>query len=163
VVAAQRLAECAATLGEEQLEVVVDTAADPAGEDAARQSMERTLRWACRARGRFLALRDGPVPGVASQLKCRGQVIETTKKVTYEVILKERGYRPEPYVIADALMYADGKPIVEITNLCLRLTGTSREELSDLWKIAQTQAAKQATSLASAAAAPSWSHHFCEH
>ena len=29
--------------------------------------------------------------------------------------IKEIGYRPEPYVIVDALMYADGKPIVEIT------------------------------------------------
>src|SRR4029077_6614295 len=32
--------------------------------DLARRSMERTLRWARRARDRFLALRDGPVPGV---------------------------------------------------------------------------------------------------
>ena len=34
-----------------------------------------------------------PVPGVASQLKCRGQVIETTRKVHYEVSIKELGYR----------------------------------------------------------------------
>ena len=52
-----------------------------------------------------------PVPGVASQLKCRGQVLASTKVVTYEVSIKEIGYGPEPYVIADALMYADGKPI----------------------------------------------------
>jgi len=31
-----------------------------------RASMERTLRWACRARDRFLALGDGLVPGVIS-------------------------------------------------------------------------------------------------
>ena len=53
--------------------------------------------------------------------------------VTYEVTIKELGYRPEPYAIADALMYADGKPIVEITDMSLRLTGTSREELERLW------------------------------
>ena len=60
------------------------------------------------------------MPGVASRLKCRGQVIATTRTVTYEVSIKELGYRPEPYAIADALMYADGKPIVEITDMSLR-------------------------------------------
>ncbi len=74
-----------------------------------------------------------PVPGVASRLKCRGQVIATTKQVIYEVTLKERGYRPEPYVIVDALMYADGKPIVEITDMSLRLTGLTRESLRATW------------------------------
>ena len=57
------------------------------------------------------------MPGVHSRLKCRGQVIATTKMVTYEVTVKELGYGPEPFCIADALMYADGKPIVEITNM----------------------------------------------
>ena len=61
------------------------------------------------------------MPGVASRLKCRGQVIESTRMVTYEVAIKELGYGPEPYAIADALMYADGKPIVEITDMSLRL------------------------------------------
>ncbi|MCM2265701.1 MAG: type I polyketide synthase, partial [Desulfuromonadales bacterium] len=74
-----------------------------------------------------------PVPGVASKLCCRGQVLETTKVVTYEVTIREIGYRPEPYVIVDALMYADGKPIVEITSMSARLTGTTREELEAMW------------------------------
>ena len=69
-----------------------------------------------------------PVPGVASQLKCRGQVTAATRTVTYEVTLKERGYRPEPYAVADALMYADGKPIVEIGNMCVRFTGLDAGE-----------------------------------
>src|SRR5262249_52911061 len=47
-----------------------------------------------------------PVPGVNSRLKCRGQVTASTKTVTYEVTVKELGYRPEPFCIADALMYA---------------------------------------------------------
>jgi acyl transferase domain-containing protein/3-hydroxymyristoyl/3-hydroxydecanoyl-(acyl carrier protein) dehydratase len=75
-----------------------------------------------------------PVPGVASQLKCRGQVLDTTKLVTYEISIKEIGYGPEPYVIADALMYADGKPIVEITSMSLRYAGATRESFVSLWK-----------------------------
>jgi len=74
-----------------------------------------------------------PVPGVASQLCCRGQVLESTKVVRYEVTVRELGYRPEPYAIVDALMYADGKPIVEITNMSARLSGTDRETLEELW------------------------------
>jgi acyl transferase domain-containing protein/3-hydroxymyristoyl/3-hydroxydecanoyl-(acyl carrier protein) dehydratase len=74
-----------------------------------------------------------PVPGVASKLCCRGQVLESTKVVTYEVTIREIGYRPEPYVIVDALMYADGKPIVEITGMSARLTGTTMEQLQALW------------------------------
>ncbi|WP_227254789.1 hypothetical protein [Frigoriglobus tundricola] len=74
-----------------------------------------------------------PVPGVNSRLKCRGQVLPTTRTVTYEVTVKELGYRPEPYCLADALMYADGKPIVEITNMSLRMSGLSRERLEAVW------------------------------
>ncbi len=74
-----------------------------------------------------------PVPGVASVLKCRGQVTAATRTVTYEVILKERGYRPEPYALADALMYADGKLIVEITNMSVRVTGLTREMIAANW------------------------------
>ncbi|MCK4502575.1 MAG: type I polyketide synthase, partial [Desulfuromonadales bacterium] len=55
-----------------------------------------------------------PVPGIGSGLKCRGQVVATTKTVTYRVSIKELGYRPEPFAIVDALMFADGHPIVEI-------------------------------------------------
>lgn len=75
-----------------------------------------------------------PLPGVASGLRCRGQVLETTKVVTYEVTVRELGYRPEPYVICDALMYADAKPIVEITNMSARLAGTTKEQLLTLWQ-----------------------------
>jgi 3-hydroxymyristoyl/3-hydroxydecanoyl-(acyl carrier protein) dehydratase len=74
-----------------------------------------------------------PVPGVASRLRCRGQVVSGTRTATYEVSVKEIGYRPEPYAIADALMYADGKPIVEVVNLSLRLTGLTRERVEALW------------------------------
>src|SRR5439155_341407 len=74
-----------------------------------------------------------PVIGVNSRLKCRGQVTASTKTVTYEVTVKELGYRPEPYCIADALMYADGKPIVEITDMSLQMKGLTRERLEEAW------------------------------
>jgi PfaB family protein len=74
-----------------------------------------------------------PVPGVASQLRCRGQVTAATHTVTYEITLKERGYRPEPYALADALLYADGKPIVEIRDLSLRHTGLTRDTIRQTW------------------------------
>jgi 3-hydroxymyristoyl/3-hydroxydecanoyl-(acyl carrier protein) dehydratase len=75
-----------------------------------------------------------PVPGVSSQLKCRGQVIDTTRRASYEVSIKEIGFAPEPYAIADALMYADGKPIVEIINMSIRLSGTTGEQIETMWR-----------------------------
>ncbi|AMV37010.1 beta-ketoacyl synthase N-terminal-like domain-containing protein [Planctomyces sp. SH-PL62] len=78
-------------------------------------------------------VRFEPLTGVANRLRCRGQVTETTRVVTYEVTIKELGYGPEPFAIADALMYADGKPIVEITDMALRLAGTGREEIEARW------------------------------
>ena len=76
-----------------------------------------------------------PVPGVRSTLKCRGQVIASTKKVTYQITIKELGYTPSPYVIADALMFADGKPIVEILDMSLQMTGVTREDVEKAWRL----------------------------
>lgn len=74
-----------------------------------------------------------PVPGVTSGLKCRGQVLETTKTVTYQVSIKELGYCPEPYAIVDALMFADGHPIVEIPDMSVQLAGLNRQMVESLW------------------------------
>jgi acyl transferase domain-containing protein/3-hydroxymyristoyl/3-hydroxydecanoyl-(acyl carrier protein) dehydratase len=74
-----------------------------------------------------------PVLERPGQLKCRGQVLPTTKLVTYEVSIKEIGYGPEPFVVCDALMLADGKPIVEITDMSLRMGGMTRERLEATW------------------------------
>lgn len=74
-----------------------------------------------------------PRPGVTGKLKCRGQVLETTKKVTYEVTIKELGYGPQPYAVADARMYADGKAIVDIGGMSIQLQGQTREGLETLW------------------------------
>ena len=54
-------------------------------------------------------------------------------KEMYEVVVKERGYRPEPYAIVDALMYADGKPVVDITDMSCRMTGLTRDGLEATW------------------------------
>ncbi|MBI5597819.1 MAG: type I polyketide synthase [Elusimicrobia bacterium] len=86
------------------------------------------LGWIKGGEGRF-----EPVPGVKSQLKCRGQVLATTKKVVYEISIKELGYGPEPYAVADALMYSDGKPVVLITDMSCRLAGATRDEVEALW------------------------------
>jgi 3-hydroxymyristoyl/3-hydroxydecanoyl-(acyl carrier protein) dehydratase len=101
-----------------------------------------------------------PVPGANSRLKCRGQVLPSTRVVTYEVTVKELGFgsaergtrsadpqtglsvpssefrvpsSEEPFCFADALMYADGKPIVEITNMSLRVSGLTRAKLEAAW------------------------------
>jgi 3-hydroxymyristoyl/3-hydroxydecanoyl-(acyl carrier protein) dehydratase len=78
-----------------------------------------------------------PIVEIRSRLKCRGQVLAGTKKVWYEVTLKEVGYGKDEgssaYCLADALMYADGKPIVEITDMSVQLTGLTKEAVERLW------------------------------
>jgi len=76
-----------------------------------------------------------PIIGEVSQLKCRGQVNETTKAVQYEITLKEIGYRDDgtPYVLAEALMYGDHRAIVQMKNMSVQLSGLKREKLEALW------------------------------
>jgi 3-oxoacyl-(acyl-carrier-protein) synthase/3-hydroxymyristoyl/3-hydroxydecanoyl-(acyl carrier protein) dehydratase len=85
-----------------------------------------------------------PIPGVASSLKCRGPVTPRTRKAAYEIEIKEAGYRPEPYVLADALMYADGKRIVQMKNMSLQLSGLTREKIDAVWNLYQSRARKEA-------------------
>ncbi len=86
-----------------------------------------------------------PIPGVASQLKCRGQVTASTKKVRYEVTLKEIGYQEDgtPYVVADALMYGDGKAIVQMGNMSMRLSGLTRAGVEELWRSRKSEVGSQ--------------------
>ncbi|MBN9419331.1 hypothetical protein ABS71_20520 [bacterium SCN 62-11] len=107
--------------------------------------MPGTLMYECCAHTlRFLLLRMGwvgeadqvtyePKVGVPAVLRCRGPVTVDTKKVQYEVEIKEVGYGPEPYVIADALMYADGKCIVRFVGMSMRLVGLSQAQLEAIW------------------------------
>src|SRR6185369_14393260 len=60
----ERAADIQAQLGSDVAMVLDECLALPAETGVARASMERTLRWAARARTRFLAIRAGSVPGV---------------------------------------------------------------------------------------------------
>jgi len=85
-----------------------------------------------------------PVPGVTSRLECRGQVLPSTKKAMYEIIVKEIGYQAgggQPYAIADAFMYADGKRIIHIHNMSIRMGGTTKADIERLWNAAPAETA----------------------
>ena len=124
--------------------------------------MPGTLMYECCAHTlRFLLLRMGwvgegdvvtyePILGTPAVLRCRGPVTVKTQKVEYEVDIKAIGYGPEPYVLADAMMYGDGKPIVRFVDMSMRLVGLTREELEARWG----GAAPAAVAVAAAAPAP---------
>jgi len=75
-----------------------------------------------------------PVVGKKAVLKCRGPVTPETKKVVYEVEIKELGYAPEPFAIADAHMFADGQRIVMFKDMSMKLSGVHRQEIEAFWK-----------------------------
>jgi 3-hydroxymyristoyl/3-hydroxydecanoyl-(acyl carrier protein) dehydratase len=81
-----------------------------------------------------------PVQGEISQLKCRGQVLASTRKVQYQITLKEIGYQEDgtPFVLANALMSADGRAIVQMNNMSVQLSGLTRSGLEALWADGQT-------------------------
>lgn len=77
-----------------------------------------------------------PIPGEASVLKCRGQVLQSTRTVTYQLTIKEIGYEDgdgRPYCLAEALMSGDGKPIVHMKNMSLRIAGLDKAAIDRLW------------------------------
>ena len=86
-----------------------------------------------------------PIVGEVSQLKCRGQVTEKTKAVQYEITLKEIGYQQDgtPYVIADALMYADHRPVVQMKNMSVQLTGLTIALLDSQWNDVNLESTQQ--------------------
>jgi 3-hydroxymyristoyl/3-hydroxydecanoyl-(acyl carrier protein) dehydratase/malonyl CoA-acyl carrier protein transacylase len=75
-----------------------------------------------------------PVVGRPAVLKCRGPVTPQTRRVIYEVEIREIGFAPEPYVMADAHMYADGHHIVMFRDMSMKLTGMDRAALEAFWK-----------------------------
>jgi acyl transferase domain-containing protein/3-hydroxymyristoyl/3-hydroxydecanoyl-(acyl carrier protein) dehydratase len=75
-----------------------------------------------------------PIPGISSDLKCRGPVTPETRHVRYDVEIKEIGYRPEPYVLADAHMFSDELRIVLFKDMTLKLSGMTRDELEAFWQ-----------------------------
>lgn len=74
-----------------------------------------------------------PLQDVTSKLKCRGQVIPTTQKASFEIFIKELGYDPAPYAVADGIMYSDDRPVVGVEDMTVSLTGLTREKLAALW------------------------------
>ncbi|MDR2141286.1 MAG: hypothetical protein LBR11_05770 [Deltaproteobacteria bacterium] len=74
----------------------------------------------------------------AQSLKCRGQVTPRTRQVAYEIHPREFQISPgpdrEPIALAEAIMWADGRPIAEVRNLGLRLAGVPVEELAERWR-----------------------------
>ncbi|MBT8341357.1 MAG: type I polyketide synthase, partial [Desulfatitalea sp.] len=113
--------------------------------------MPGTLMYQCCAHAlRVLLLRLGwvtdrtqvgfePMVGVPCRLKCRGPVTPNTRKVHYVVEIKAIGYTPEPCVIADAHMYADGNYIVFFKDMSMRMSGTTQAEIQNFWR-SRTQA-----------------------
>ena len=69
-----------------------------------------------------------------SDLKCRGPVTPETQKARYELEIKEIGYAPEPYVIADAHMFSDDLRIVLYKNMGMKLVGLSKDDLKQMWR-----------------------------
>jgi 3-hydroxymyristoyl/3-hydroxydecanoyl-(acyl carrier protein) dehydratase len=80
-----------------------------------------------------------PVIAVESTLKCRGPVTPNTRKVIYEIEISEIGYKPQPYVIADAHIYADGHRIVHFKDMSLQMSGITRDEIESFWENRKTQ------------------------
>jgi acyl transferase domain-containing protein/3-hydroxymyristoyl/3-hydroxydecanoyl-(acyl carrier protein) dehydratase len=113
--------------------------------------MPGTLMYECCAQTlRFLLARMGwvaetedvafePRLNTPAQLKCRGPVTVETKKVLYQVDIKEIGFCPEPYVITDALMFGDGKAIVRFVDMSLKLTGLDSAYIDAIWGRSQTE------------------------
>jgi 3-hydroxymyristoyl/3-hydroxydecanoyl-(acyl carrier protein) dehydratase len=108
--------------------------------------MPGTLMYECCAHAlRVLLLRMGwvtdkadvayePVQGIDCRLKCRGPVTPSTKRVHYAVEIKEMGYHPEPYVIADAHMHADGHYIVFFKDMSMQMSGVTQQEIEAFWQ-----------------------------
>jgi 3-hydroxymyristoyl/3-hydroxydecanoyl-(acyl carrier protein) dehydratase len=78
-------------------------------------------------------VRIEPMIGTQAVLKCRGPVTPKTRKVVYDIEISGIGFNPEPWVTADALIYADGHRIVQFSGMSMKLTGSSREDVDRLW------------------------------
>lgn len=108
--------------------------------------MPGTLMYECCAQTlRVLLLRLGwitenpdacyePVQETICSLKCRGPVTPSTQRVHYVVEIKEIGYHPEPYVIADAHMYADGHYIVFFKDMSMQMSHVTQQEIQSFWQ-----------------------------
>ena len=71
-------------------------------------------------------------PGLESALKCRGQVTTSTKITAYELEIVDIQEGPNPSVIAHAVMFADGKPVVSCRSMSLLLRGADSRNFHPL-------------------------------
>lgn len=69
-----------------------------------------------------------------SDLKCRGPVTQETRVVRYQIEIKEIGYNPWPYVIADAHMFSDELQIVLYKNMGMTLANITLDDLKRFWR-----------------------------
>ena len=74
------------------------------------------------------------LPANESDLKCRGPVTPQTRKARYDIEIKEIGYNPEPFVVADAHMFSDDLRIVLYKNMGMKLCGVTRRDLMAFWR-----------------------------
>lgn len=68
------------------------------------------------------AWRFEPVPERTYKLRCRGQALPSSRKLTYEIFVAELHDAPEPMLIADLLCTVDGVKAFHAQRLGLRLT-----------------------------------------
>ncbi len=62
-----------------------------------------------------------PVPGEVYHIRCRGQVTPASRRLTYEVFVEEIHSGPYPTIYADILGTCDGRKILHIRRMGLRL------------------------------------------
>ncbi len=78
------------------------------------------------------------LPKNESDLKCRGPVTPATQKARYEIDIKQMGYTPDkgqPFVIADAHMFADDLRIVLYKDMGMTLNGVTLNLLRHVWSL----------------------------
>jgi len=81
-----------------------------------------------------IAVHYDVIPSNESDLKCRGPVTRETRTVRYKIEIKEMGYSPEPYVIADAHMFSDDLQIVLYKDMGMKLCNVTRDDLMTFWR-----------------------------
>ena len=73
----------------------------------------------------YTIARDGwrfePVPGRTARMRCRGQVTPDSKRMTYEVFVREVSAGPLPTVVAEVLVTVDGVKALHIADCAVRL------------------------------------------
>jgi acyl transferase domain-containing protein/3-hydroxymyristoyl/3-hydroxydecanoyl-(acyl carrier protein) dehydratase len=75
----------------------------------------------------------GPVKSQESRVESQQKTDGATSSLALDSRLS--ALDSAPYCLADALMYADGKPIVEITDMSVRLSGLTRDDIERLWSV----------------------------